>query len=170
MPYIELCRSTKLNGTIKRKTTVYSKSTASLLCFRPRTNPYPIKEDKIPAELRYVDSHEWLRREEDGTVTVGITFHAQELLGDIVFVELPEIGTKLAAKDQVGVVESVKAASDIYAPLAGEITAVNENLASAPETANSDPYGQGWFFKIKPDNPADYDSLLGAEQYAAIVG
>ena len=109
----------------------------------------------IPAELKYADSHEWLRKEEDGTMTVGITFHAQELLGDIVFVELPEIGTKLAAKDQVGVVESVKAASDIYAPLAGEITAVNENLASAPETANSDPYGQGWFFKIKPDNPAD---------------
>ena len=115
----------------------------------------------IPAELKYADSHEWLRKEEDGTMTVGITFHAQELLGDIVFVELPEIGTKLAAKDRVGVVESVKAASDIYAPLAGEITAVNEN---------SDPYGQGWFFKIKPDNPADYDSLLGAEQYAAIAG
>jgi len=124
----------------------------------------------IPAELKYADSHEWLRKEEDGTMTVGITFHAQELLGDIVFVELPEIGTKLAAKDQVGVVESVKAASDIYAPIAGEITAVNENLASAPETANSDPYRQGWFFKIKPDNPADYDSLLGAEQYAAIAG
>ena len=107
----------------------------------------------IPAELKYADSHEWLSKEEDGTMTVGITFHAQELLGDIVFVELPEIGTKLAVKDQVGVVESVKAASDIYAPLAGEITAVNENLASAPETANSDPYGQGWFFKIKPRQP-----------------
>lgn len=124
----------------------------------------------IPAELRYVDSHEWLRREEDGTVTVGITFHAQELLGDIVFVELPETGTKLAAGDQAGVVESVKAASDVYVPIAGEIIEVNEALASAPETANSDPYGAGWFFKIQPDNPADYNALLTAEQYAELAG
>ncbi|ASP17461.1 glycine cleavage system protein GcvH [Neisseria sp. 23W00296] len=124
----------------------------------------------IPAELRYVDSHEWLRREEDGTVTVGITFHAQELLGDIVFVELPETGAKLAAGDQAGVVESVKAASDVYVPIAGEIIEVNEALASAPETANSDPYGAGWFFKIQPDNPADYNALLTAEQYAELAG
>ena len=121
----------------------------------------------IPAELKYVDSHEWLRREDDGTITVGITFHAQELLGDIVFVELPETGAKLAAGEQAGVVESVKAASDVYAPIAGE---VNEALASAPETANSDPYGAGWFFKIQPDNPADYDALLNAEQYAQLAG
>ena len=126
--------------------------------------------NNIPAELKYVDSHEWLRREDDGTVTVGITFHAQELLGDIVFVELPETGAKLAAGDQAGVVESVKAASDVYAPIAGEITAVNDNLPSAPETANSDPYGAGWFFKIKPDNAADYDALLSAEQYAELAG
>ncbi len=124
----------------------------------------------IPAELRYVDSHEWLRREEDGTVTVGITFHAQELLGDIVFVELPETGAKLAAGEQAGVVESVKAASDVYAPIAGEVLEVNEALASAPETANSAPYGAGWFFKIQPDNPADYDALLNAEQYAQLAG
>ncbi|WP_373753221.1 glycine cleavage system protein GcvH [Neisseria weixii] len=120
----------------------------------------------IPAELKYVASHEWLRTEADGTVTVGITHHAQELLGDIVFIELPEVGANLAAEEQAGVVESVKAASDVYAPIAGEIVAVNDDLPSAPETANSDPYGEGWFFKIKPANPADLDSLLTAEQYA----
>ena len=110
----------------------------------------------IPAELKYVASHEWLRLEEDGTITVGITHHAQELLGDIVFVELPEVGANLAAEEQAGVV-------------AGEVVAVNEDLPSAPETANSDPYGAGWFFKIKPANPADYDGLLTAEQYAGEV-
>lgn len=123
----------------------------------------------IPAELKYVASHEWLRPEEDGTVTIGITYHAQELLGDIVFVELPEVGANLDAEEEAGVVESVKAASDVYAPIAGEVVAVNEDLASAPETANSDPYGEGWFFKIKPANPADLDSLLTAEQYAEEV-
>lgn len=123
----------------------------------------------IPAELKYVASHEWLRPEADGTVIVGITFHAQELLGDIVFVELPEVGANLAADEQAGVVESVKAASDVYAPIAGEVVAVNEDLPSAPETANSDPYGEGWFFKIKPANPADLDGLLTAEQYAEEV-
>ena len=124
----------------------------------------------IPAELKYVSSHEWLRLEADGSVTVGITEHAQELLGDIVFVELPEVGAELAADDQAGVVESVKAASDVYAPIAGEIVAVNEALVDAPETANSEPYGEGWFFKIKPANPADLDGLLTAEQYAAEIG
>ena len=123
----------------------------------------------IPAELKYVASHEWLRTEADGTVTVGITHHAQELLGDIVFIELPEVGANLAAEEQAGVVESVKAASDVYAPIAGEIVAVNDDLPSAPETANSDPYGEGWFFKIKPANPADLDSLLTAEPSAAEV-
>ncbi len=124
----------------------------------------------IPAELKYVASHEWLRAEADGTVTVGITEHAQELLGDIVFIELPEPGAELAADEQAGVVESVKAASDVYAPIAGEIVEVNEALVSAPETANSDPYGEGWFFKIKPANAADLDGLLSAEQYAAEIG
>lgn len=123
----------------------------------------------IPAELKYVASHEWLRQEEDGTVTVGITHHAQELLGDVVFVELPEVGAVLEADEQAGVVESVKAASDVYAPIAGEIVAVNEDLAGAPETANSDPYGAAWFFRIKPANPDDLDGLLTAEQYAAEV-
>lgn len=124
----------------------------------------------IPAELKYVSSHEWLRLEADGTVTVGITEHAQELLGDIVFVELPEVGANLAAEEQAGVVESVKAASDVYAPIAGEIVAVNQDLADAPETANSDPYGAGWFFKIKPADTADLEGLLTAGQYAAEIG
>ncbi|MCP2040897.1 glycine cleavage system H protein [Neisseria sp. HSC-16F19] len=124
----------------------------------------------IPAELKYVSSHEWLRLEADGSVTVGITEHAQELLGDIVFVELPEVGANLAADEQAGVVESVKAASDVYAPIAGEIVAVNEALPDAPETANSDPYGEGWFFRIKPANAADLDGLMSAEQYAAEIG
>lgn len=124
----------------------------------------------IPAELKYVASHEWLRQEEDGTITVGITEHAQDLLGDIVFVELPEVGANLEADEQAGVVESVKAASDVYAPIAGEVVAINEDLVGAPETANSDPYGEGWFFRIKPVNPADYDGLLNAEQYAAEIG
>ena len=124
----------------------------------------------IPAELKYVASHEWLRTEADGTVTVGITEPAQELLGDIVFIELPEVGTELAADEQAGVVESVKAASDVYAPITGEIVAVNDALVSAPEIANSDPYGDGWFFKIKPANAADLDGLLSAEQYAAEIG
>ena len=122
--------------------------------------------NNIPAELKYVSSHEWLRVEADGSVTVGVTHHAQELLGDIVFVELPEVGASLAAEDQAGVVESVKAASDVYSPIAGEVVAVNEGL---PETVNSDPYGDGWIFRIKPANPADLDGLMNAEQYAAEI-
>lgn len=117
----------------------------------------------IPADLKYVASHEWLRLEEDGSVTVGITEHAQELLGDIVFVELPEVGANLAADEQAGVVESVKAASDVYAPIAGEVLAINQALIDAPETANSDPYGEGWFFKIQPADAAALEGLLSAE-------
>lgn len=123
----------------------------------------------IPSDLKYTASHEWLRLEEDGSVTVGITEHAQELLGDIVFVDLPVVGAQLGAEEDAGVVESVKAASDVYAPIAGEVVAVNEALAEAPETANTDPYGEGWFFRIKPQNPADLDSLMNAEQYAAEI-
>jgi len=124
----------------------------------------------IPAELKYVISHEWLRLEADGSVTVGITEHAQELLGDIVFVELPKVGAQLAAEEQAGVVESVKAASDVYAPIAGEVLAVNEALEGTPELANSEPYGEGWFFRIRPANAADLDSLLDAAAYAAEIG
>lgn len=120
-----------------------------------------------PAELRYVSSHEWVRVEDDGTATVGITNHAQEALGDVVFVELPEVGAQLGAGDEAGVVESVKAASDIYAPIGGEIIAINENLEDNPEVINEDPYGDGWFFKMRLDDAASVDDLLTAEQYDA---
>ncbi|MBB5192119.1 glycine cleavage system H protein [Silvimonas terrae] len=124
----------------------------------------------IPAELKYAASHEWMRLEADGTVTVGITHHAQELLGDLVFVELPKVGTTLAKDEQAGVVESVKAASDVYAPIAGEIVAINGELESAPEIANTEPYTGGWFFRLKPANVADLDSMLSAEDYARELG
>jgi glycine cleavage system H protein len=120
-----------------------------------------------PAELKYAKSHEWARLEEDGTVTVGITEHAQEALGDVVYVEAPSIGDAIAAGDQAGVVESVKAASDIYAPISGEVIAVNEVLEDAPETVNSDPYNDGWFFKLKPEDTSELDALLSADEYAA---
>ncbi len=118
-----------------------------------------------PAELKYAASHEWARIEEDGTITVGITDHAQTALGDVVFVELPEVGVVLAADEEAGVVESVKAASDVYAPISGEVIAVNELLADGPESINADPYGDGWFYKIKPSDPAELEGLLTADQY-----
>jgi len=119
----------------------------------------------IPSDLKYVASHEWIRVEGD-VVTVGITDHAQELLGDVVFVELPEVGSELASGDDAGVVESVKAASDIYAPLSGEIVEVNELLVDAPETVNSDFYGDGWFFKIKLSDTSELEGLMDAAAYA----
>ena len=119
----------------------------------------------IPADLKYVASHEWLRQEADGTITVGITHHAQDLLGDIVYVELPEVGESVEVDAEIAVVESVKAASDVYAPIAGEIIEINEALIDAPETINEDPYGEGWFFRMKPDNIADYEALLTADEY-----
>lgn len=119
----------------------------------------------IPSELKYVASHEWLRLEADGTITVGITDHAQDLLGDVVFVELPEVGAVVEADQEIAVVESVKAASDVYAPIAGEIVEINEELVDSPELANEDPYGKAWFFKVKPANPADYDGLMSADEY-----
>ncbi|MEG0860459.1 MAG: glycine cleavage system protein GcvH [Pseudomonas sp.] len=123
----------------------------------------------IPAELRFAESHEWARLEADGTVTVGISDHAQEALGDVVFVELAEVGKVFAAGDAAGVVESVKAASDIYAPVSGEVIAVNEALADSPESLNSDPYGS-WIFKLKPSNTAELDKLLDAAGYQAAIG
>ncbi len=123
---------------------------------------------KFPDDLRYTSSHEWVRVEEDGTATVGISDHAQQALGDIVFVELPEPDTQVTARDEVAVVESVKAASDIYAPLSGEIIAVNDTLVDVPETVNSDPYEQGWFFKIRPDNETELEELLDADAYKEI--
>lgn len=119
----------------------------------------------IPADLKYVASHEWLRQEEDGTITVGITHHAQDLLGDIVYVELPEMGTNVEVDAEIAVVESVKAASDVYAPIAGEIVEINNAIVDAPETVNEDPYGEGWFFKIKPANASDYEGLMDADEY-----
>ena len=120
---------------------------------------------QTPSELRYAITHEWARREDDGTVTVGITDHAQEALGDVVFVELPEVGTVFAAADDAGVVESVKAASDVYAPMGGEVIAINSMLEDEPEIVNSDPYNDGWFYKLQPADTSDLDGLLSAEGY-----
>lgn len=119
----------------------------------------------IPADLKYVASHEWLRLEDDGTITVGITDHAQDLLGDVVFVDLPDVGDNITVDEEIAVVESVKAASDVYAPISGEVVAINESLEDDPEIINSDPYGDGWFFKMKPENMADFEALMSAEDY-----
>jgi len=122
----------------------------------------------IPADLKYTESHEWVRREADGTLTVGITEFAQEALGDMVFVELPEVGRKLAKGEACAVVESVKAASDVYAPVAGEVIAANATLAEKPELINSNAF-EAWMFKLKPANVADIDALLDAAAYQANV-
>ena len=122
---------------------------------------------EIPNELKYAKSHEWVRDEGDGVCTVGISDHAQELLGDLVFIELPEVGAAVERDAECGVVESVKAASDIYGPVDGEVVAVNEALADAPETLNQDPYGEGWIFKLKLSDPDQLSDLLTADDYAA---
>jgi len=119
---------------------------------------------KLPKDLRYTESHEWARRESDGTVAVGITDHAQEQLGDIVFVEAPQPGRKVKKGEAVGVVESVKAASDIYAPVSGTIAATNAGLSTAPEQVNADAFG-AWMYRIKPDDPAELETLLDAAAY-----
>lgn len=124
---------------------------------------------QIPAELKYVASHEWIRHEGNGLVTIGITDHAQELLGDIVYIELPAIGKILGAGEATGVVESVKAASDIYSPLDGEVVEINTDLEGAPDVVNNDPYG-AWFFKLQLKNVADLDTLLDATAYASEIG
>tara|TARA_R110000772_G_scaffold128089_3_gene235631 strand:- start:1510 stop:1899 length:390 start_codon:yes stop_codon:yes gene_type:complete len=120
----------------------------------------------IPSELKYATSHEWVRNEGNGVVTVGITEHAQGLLGDMVFVELPEVGDTVSTGDDVAVAESVKAASDIYAPVTGEVIEVNEDLEDSPELVNSDAFGDGWLFKLKIEDEGELDSLLDAEGYA----
>lgn len=122
----------------------------------------------VPANLKYTKSHEWVRTEADGTVTVGITDHAQELLGDLVFIELPDVGAELAAEKEAAVVESVKAAADVYAPLAGTVTEVNQAAADAPESVNQDAYA-AWLFKMKPANAADLGALLDATAYQQTV-
>ena len=123
----------------------------------------------IPADLKYTESHEWIRTEPDGALTIGITDHAQDALGDLVFIELPEVGKSFAAQENCVVLESVKAASDAYAPVAGEIVAVNTPLADAPETLNSAPY-EAWLFKLKPAAGASLVGLLDAAGYAASIG
>jgi len=120
----------------------------------------------IPDDLKYAATHEWISVNEDGIVTVGISDHAQEALGDIVFVELPEGGANVNPKEEVAVVESVKAASDIYSPLTGEIVEVNETLLDSPETVNASPYELGWFFKIRIENEAELDDLMNSETYS----
>ena len=121
-----------------------------------------------PSNLKYTASHEWVKTEADGTISIGITQHAQELLGDMVFVENPAVGRKLKAKEECAVVESVKAAADVYAPVSGEVAAVNSELDSAPEKINADPYG-AWMFRMKPDNAADVAALMDAAAYQAVV-
>ena len=123
----------------------------------------------IPAELKYSKSHEWVRRESDGSVTVGITDHAQDLLGDMVFVELPEPGRELQAGQECAVVESVKAASDVYSPISGEVVAVNEAISDSPELVNKEPYGEGWMMRIKPAAAAEADALMDADAYQALI-
>lgn len=123
----------------------------------------------IPANLKYTTSHEWVRDEGDDTVTVGITDHAQELLGDIVFVELPEEQKALKTGDGCAVVESVKAAADVYCPISGEVTTINKALAQKPELVNTDPYGDGWLYRIRLDSKADLANLMSAEDYKRSV-
>ncbi len=123
----------------------------------------------VPGDLKYVKTHEWIKKLPDGNVVIGITDHAQNALGDLVFVEVPKPGRKLKADEACAVVESVKAASDVYAPIAGEVIEGNPKLADAPETLNSDPYGAGWMWKMKPANAGDVDKLLDAAGYQKVI-
>jgi len=120
----------------------------------------------VPNELRYTESHEWVRADEDGIATIGITDHAQELLGDLVFVELPEVGIELSVGSECAVVESVKAASDVFSPISGEVVEVNEVLADVPETINQDAYEEGWIVRVRLSNPSELEGLMDADSYA----
>ena len=122
----------------------------------------------IPGDLKFLSSHEWVRVEVDGTVTVGISDHAQDLLGDIVFVELPEVGQSIDAESDAAIVESVNAASDVYSPLSGEVIEVNSLLEDQPEIINSSPYDDGWFYKMSPSDLSEIDNLLSPEDYSAV--
>lgn len=124
---------------------------------------------ELPGDLLYTDEHEWLRREDDGSVTIGITDHAQTALGDLVYVELPEVGQDLAAGGDMAVVESVKAASDVYAPIDGTVLAVNEELSDDPEKINGDPYGDGWIVKLQPSEAIDESALLAPNDYQELL-
>ena len=123
----------------------------------------------VPDELRYAKTHEWVRLEPDGSITVGITDHAQEQMGDLVYVELPDVGRIVSNAEELAVVESVKAASDVYSPVAGEVAEVNEALTDAPELVNGDPYGEGWLFRISPNDVSDVEEMLDAEAYSEIA-
>ena len=122
----------------------------------------------IPGDLKFLSSHEWARVESDGTITIGISDHAQDLLGDIVFVELPEVGQALDAEADAAIVESVKAASDVYSPLSGEVIEINSLLEDQPEIINSSPYEDGWFFKLTPSDMSELDNLLSPEDYSEV--
>lgn len=124
---------------------------------------------QVPGELKYTKTHEWLLINSDGSVTVGISDHAQELLGDMVYIELPEAETQLEAGAECAVVESVKAASDVYAPISGKVIETNAQLADSPEVVNKDPYGEGWMFRIKPSDDSQLETLLNADDYEAVV-
>lgn len=124
---------------------------------------------EIRKELKYLSSHEWARVEEDGTVTIGITDHAQDALGDVVYVEVPEVGSTVTAGEEAGVVESVKAASDIYSLVSGEVIEVNEQLQDAPETVNASPYDDGWFFRVRPDDLSELENALDPDDYRSVV-
>lgn len=124
---------------------------------------------EMPGDLQFTKEHEWLRREDDGSVTVGITDHAQAALGDLVYVELPEVGQDLDVDGEMAVVESVKAASDVYAPIAGSVVAVNEELADDPEKINTDPYGDGWIVKLQPEGSIDESALMSPDDYQTML-
>jgi glycine cleavage system H protein len=124
---------------------------------------------RTPDDLRYAETHEWARKDDDGTVVVGVTDYAQDQLGDVVFVELPEVGRKVAKGDAVAVIESVKTASDIYAPVSGEVVAVNSALETRPEAINESPYEDGWLFSLAPSTEDEYEGLLDAQAYAATL-
>jgi glycine cleavage system H protein len=124
---------------------------------------------KVPVELRYMKSHEWARLEGDGTITIGVSDHAQQALGDLVFVEAPEAGRRVTAGEACAVVESVKAASDVYSPVTGEVVAGNAELGSQPELINSDPYGTGWIMRVRPDDKAQFAAMLDAAAYEALL-
>jgi len=124
---------------------------------------------EVPTDLKYTSDHEWVRMEDRGTMVVGLTDYAQEQLGDLVYVDTPEVGATFVAGDVCAVVESVKAASDVYSPAGGEVTAVNENLGEDPELISNDPYGNGWLFELAPEDPAAWDDLLDPEQYVELL-
>lgn len=123
----------------------------------------------IPSELRYTNTHEWVRAEGNGVFTIGITEHAQELLGDMVFLDLPDVSDAVTTGDDCAVAESVKAASDVYSPISGEVVEINEELEDSPELVNSDAFGDGWLFKVKAEDPDEVEGLLNAEAYADVI-